>query len=167
MNADSATYLCWECRPSADRMSRSRFAFDVAPHSATRSGRLAAGPFRAVVVFVQLQVALVSAEPHDDLVRYLERVGFVVRAFRTALGAPREGTLVWLADHATDDRTVIDAVRRWLGAKPRVRVIVVTDRPARLRAASGDVRGRVLVLPAPVFGWQLVEALRESAIPEP
>ena len=39
-------------------------------------------------------VALVSSEPHEELVRYLESVGFDVRAFRSPLGAPREGTLV-------------------------------------------------------------------------
>jgi len=109
------------------------------------------------------QVALVSAEPDDKLVRYLEDAGFVVRAFRRPSGAPREGTLVWLADPASDDRTVVTAVLRWLGAKAKLRAIVVSDRPARLKAAAADPRGRVWLLPAPVFGWQLVDALRDDA----
>jgi hypothetical protein len=108
------------------------------------------------------QVALVSSEPHDELQRYLEDVGFSVRGFRTPLGAPREGTLVWLAERATDDRSIIDTVRVWLGAKPRLRAIVVTERPARLKQAAEDARGRVLLLAAPVFGWQLVDALRDE-----
>ena len=107
-------------------------------------------------------VALVSVEPHESLVRYLEDVGFVVRAVRTPLGAPREGTLVWRADRESDDRTVVDTMRVWLGAKARLRAIVVTERPVRLRHATEDSRGRVLVLAAPVFGWQLVDALRDE-----
>lgn len=115
------------------------------------------------VVLVLRQVALVSTDPHEELVRYLEDVGFAVRAFRTPFGAPRAGTLVWLADRASDDRTVIDTLRVWLGAKPKLRAIVVTERPVRLRDVTKDARGRVLLLAAPVFGWQLVDALRDEA----
>jgi hypothetical protein len=39
----------------------------------------------------------------------------------------------------------------------------VTERPVRLKQASDDARGRVLLLAAPVFGWQLVDALRDEA----
>lgn len=108
-------------------------------------------------------VALVSREPDDELVRYLEDVGFGVRAFRTPNGAPREGTLVWLTERGTDERTIIDTIRVWLGAKANLRAIVVTDRPVRLKEAAEDARGRLLLLPAPVFGWQLVDALRTGA----
>jgi hypothetical protein len=109
-------------------------------------------------------VALVSTEPQEELMRYLAGVGFVVRAFRTPLGAPREGMLVWLADPASDDRTVIDTTRGWLGQKAKLRAIVVTNRPARLKQLADDTRGRVLLLAAPVFGWQLVDALRDEAL---
>jgi hypothetical protein len=108
-------------------------------------------------------VALASTEPHGELVRYLEDVGFEVRAVRTPLGAPREGTLVWLTDASTDDRSVIDTVRLWLGAKPKLRAIIVTDRPVRLKEAGEDARGRVVLIAAPVFGWQLVDAIRDDA----
>ncbi len=107
-------------------------------------------------------IALVSSEPHEDLVRYLEGVGFDVRAFRSPLGAPRAGTLVWLTNRDTDDRRVIDTIRVWLGAKAMLRAIIVTDRPVRLREAADDPRGRVFILAAPVFGWQLVDALRDE-----
>jgi hypothetical protein len=112
-------------------------------------------------------VALVSKEPNEELVRYLEDVGFVVRALRTPLGAPREGTLVWLAEPQLDERVVIDTVRVWLGAKSRLRAIVVTERPGRLKDAEADDRGRVVLLPAPVFGWQLVDALRDERVGRP
>lgn len=107
-------------------------------------------------------VALVSSEPHEELVRYLEGVGFDVRAFRSPLGAPRVGTLVWLTDQNTDDRRAIDTIRVWLGAKAKLRAVIVTDRPVRLRDAANDAHGRVFILPAPVFGWQLVDAMRDE-----
>jgi len=107
-------------------------------------------------------IALVSSEPHEELVRYLESVGFDVRAFRSPLGAPREGTLVWLTNRDIDDRRVIDTIRVWLGAKVKLRAVIVTDRPVRLRDAADDPAGRVFILPAPAFGWQLVDALRDD-----
>lgn len=106
-------------------------------------------------------VALVSEEPHPELVRYLETVGFVVRTPRTPTVAPREGVLVWLLGHHRDDKTVVEMVRGWLGAKA-LRAILVSDHPVRLKEATEDHRGRVVLLPAPVFGWQLVDALREA-----
>ena len=107
-------------------------------------------------------VALVSEQPHPDLVRYLETVGFVGRTPKSPTVAPREGVLVWLLDHARDDKAVVDMVRGWLGAKA-LRAILVSDRPVRLQKVAEDHRGRVVLLPAPVFGWQLVDALREAA----
>lgn len=107
-------------------------------------------------------VALATSEPHEPLVHYLEEAGFEVRPVRTPLGAPREGTLVWLTNESTHDRAIIDTVRRWLGTKRTVRAIIVSERPVRLREASGDALGRVLLLAAPVFGWQLVDALRDA-----
>jgi hypothetical protein len=106
-------------------------------------------------------VALVSSEPRDELVDYLRDVGFSVRAFRAPMAAPREGTLVWLTEHDIDDRMATDTVRVWLGGKVGLRVILVSDRPVRLRDAADDPRGRVQVLPAPIFGWQLVDCLRD------
>jgi hypothetical protein len=108
-------------------------------------------------------VALVSAQPDADLVRYLQTVGFGVTAFRTPYDAPREGTLVWLVAPVSDDLTIIETVHVWLGNKQRLRAVVVSDRPARLRIVSERSPGRVVLLPAPVFGWQLVDALRNTA----
>jgi hypothetical protein len=54
-------------------------------------------------------------------------------------------------------------VRLWLGAKAGLRVVLVSDRPVRLRDAAADPRGRVQVLPAPIFGWQLVDCLRSGS----
>lgn len=108
-------------------------------------------------------VALVSKQPNQDLVRYLEGVGFAVRPLRTATGAPREGTLVWLTEHLGDERMIVGTVKTWLGTEASLRAILVSDRPARLRSAADDAGGRVILLPAPVFGWQLVDALRDES----
>jgi hypothetical protein len=105
-------------------------------------------------------VALISTEPHEALVCYLRDAGFEVRAFRAPTAAPREGTLVWLTESNVDERRAAGTLRRWLGAKSDLRAILVSDRPTRLRDAADDTRGRVQVLPAPVFGWQLVDCLR-------
>lgn len=105
-------------------------------------------------------VALVSEEPHDELVHYLEDVGFKVHAYRTPQAAPRRGTLVWLTTHGLDDRSATDAVRLWLGGKSGLRAILISDRPMRFRVTAADPRGRVQLLPAPVFRWQLVDSLR-------
>lgn len=112
-------------------------------------------------------VALASSEPHEPLVHYLEEAGFEVRPVRTPLGAPREGTLVWLTNETNQDRTIIETVRRWLGTRRKVRAIIVTERPVRLREAADDAHGRVRLLPAPVFGWQLVDALRDEVFDRP
>ncbi len=112
-------------------------------------------------------VALASTEPQDEIARYLEGRGFKVRSVRAPLGAPREGTLVWLTGHANDDRSVIDTVRTWLGAKAKLRAIIVSHRPVRLEEVREDAGGRVLVLAAPVFGWQLVDALRDEGYAAP
>jgi hypothetical protein len=106
-------------------------------------------------------VALVSTQPTDALVRYLTDVGFEVHAFRVPSAAPREGTLVWLTDPELDEQTAADTVRLWLGAKVGLRAIIVSDRPTRLAKAADDARRRVKVLPAPIFGWQLVDCLRD------
>ena len=107
-------------------------------------------------------VALVSDEPHPDLVRYLQAVGFVVGTQRRPAQVRREGVLVWLLDHGSDDKMVLETVRTGLGGKA-LRAILVTDRPVRLKELADDHRGRVVLLPAPAFGWQLVDALRMTA----
>ncbi len=105
-------------------------------------------------------VSLISTEPDEALECYLRDAGFEVQAFRAPMAAPRRGTLVWLTRSNEDERLAAGMLRRWLGAKAKLRAILVSDRPTRLREAADDARGRVRLLPAPVFGWQLVDCLR-------
>ncbi len=107
-------------------------------------------------------VALVSAEPDAELVKYLESAGFEVTSVRTPRRAPREGTLVWLVGPEIDERAIAGTVHGWLGNRQRLRAIVVSDRSARLKGVVATSPGRVVVLAAPIFGWQLVDALRDG-----
>lgn len=107
-------------------------------------------------------VALVSAEPVVELVRYLQAAGFSVIEFRVARDLPRQGTLVWLVDQDIEDTMILGTVDAWLGESSRLRAVIVSDRPARLDSATRRGRNRVVHLPAPVFGWQLIDALREG-----
>ncbi len=107
-------------------------------------------------------VALVSAEPDAELVKYLESAGFAVLSVRSARRAPREGILVWLVAPEIDERLIATTVSGWLGNRQRLRVIVVSDRPARLKAVVTASPDRVVLLAAPIFGWQLVDALRDG-----
>lgn len=108
-------------------------------------------------------VALVSATQDAALVKYLEAAGFEVASFRTPQRAPHRGVLVWLVDPALGDAAVVATVEAWLGARAaRSRAIVVSDRPARLQGVVASFPRRAVVLAAPVFGWQLVDALRDT-----
>jgi hypothetical protein len=107
-------------------------------------------------------VTLVSNVEDRALATYLTDIGFVVHQVDTPAHARKSGALVWLKP-AVDEWAIADAIRTWLGTAPGVRVIVVSDRPARVRSAARDPRGRVQVLPAPAFGWQLVDALRDDS----
>ncbi len=110
-------------------------------------------------------VTLVSREPHASLERCLADAGFEVRAATTPADAAREGTLIWLIDSDVEDRVAVVEIRAWLGSRGARRVVLVSDRPARLRDAGADPRGRVTVLASPFFTWQLVDAVRGSGRP--
>lgn len=88
--------------------------------------------------------------------RYLERAGFDV-CHQTSADAAT--TLVWLTAAQSDTSDAADAVTAWLAGNTARRAIVVTPRPAAFRALREGHRRRLVVLPAPAFGWQIVDAL--------
>ena len=65
---------------------------------------------------------------------------------------------VWVIERDDEPDTVFDQIRPWLIARAMRRVVVVTWRP--LRDVVEPDRDRVAVLNAPVFPWQIVDALR-------
>jgi hypothetical protein len=108
-------------------------------------------------------VALVASDDRSraELCRYLEQAGFAVR-----VGAPtsrrRSDTraLVWLASDDRDHQKAADDVNSWLAASAARRAVIVTDRPAAFQGLRMQHGRRISILPAPVFGWQVVDALR-------
>jgi hypothetical protein len=88
--------------------------------------------------------------------RYLQRSGFHVRRPRVS---DDQCTMVWLTEHDGDFSQVADAVEAWLAEANLRCAIVVTMRPAAFRHLVERDGQRVVVLPAPAFGWQIVDAL--------
>jgi hypothetical protein len=112
------------------------------------------------------RVALISvADAHRaELAAYLTGAGFDVHEY-DQLDIPRSfDALVVLADEAGGG-DIVASVRSWMKPTKHQRVVIVTSQPAALRnlvAAHGD---RLFVLAAPVFAWELVDALRSRPIP--
>ena len=88
--------------------------------------------------------------------RYLERSGFEVRRPRVS---DTVCTMVWLTDHDGDLSEAADAITAWLGGNGSRHAVVVTPRPFAFRAVRETHHRRVVILPAPAFGWQIVDAL--------
>lgn len=108
------------------------------------------------------RVALVSpaGDARSTLARYLTTAGFAVHEGDRPEIARSCTAVVAIDDGASD--ALVAEVRAWLKLTRLRRVVVVTAKPAALDelvAAYGD---RLYVLPAPVFGWDVVDALRSS-----
>jgi hypothetical protein len=119
----------------------------------------------AEVVEATSQISLVGLDDpgRRDLARYLTGSGFEVRqAEPPPCGTETTRFLIWLTERDDNPLDTADAVERWLGAAPARRAIVVTWRPAAFRAASEAYGARLAVLVAPVFGWQVSDALRST-----
>jgi hypothetical protein len=113
-------------------------------------------------------VALVSraSETRAALADYLTNAGFEVHAC-DELAAPASpasfasfGALVWLGGHGESSESIEGAVRSLMKLARTQRVVVVTSRPKALTDLVASHGERLHVLPAPVFGWTLVDALR-------
>ena len=107
------------------------------------------------------RVALVSIADHHrtQLAAYLRGVGFDVHEYdQLDIPGSFDALVVLTDDRQGDD--IVARVRPWMKPSKHQRVVIVTSQPAALRdlvAVHGD---RLSVLPAPAFGWELVDALR-------
>lgn len=112
-------------------------------------------------------VALVAAA--DDqriaLAQYLTDAGFDVHPCDELTVVGSFAAVVWLAGDAAEG--LVARVRPWLRSARPHRIVVVTARPAMLRELAGAHPERLLVLPAPTFGWDLVDALRAASSSRP
>lgn len=107
------------------------------------------------------RVGLVSiADRHrTELAAYLRRAGFEVHEY-DQLDLPGSfDALVVLADDRWGD-DIVARVRLWMKPSKHQRVVIVTSQPAALRDLVALHGGRLSVLPAPAFGWELVDVLR-------
>jgi hypothetical protein len=114
------------------------------------------------VTAVPRNVVLVArdASARGDLARYLAGAGFGVRDIDPAELAvpPDTGSLVWLVDRDVDpDGELIES---WLAGAADRSAVLVTWRKSALRALIERFADRLVVLAPPVFGYQLVDALR-------
>jgi hypothetical protein len=101
----------------------------------------------------------------NDVAHYLQRSGFDVSARdQTARGAAAARSLVWLTDRGGDTSRTATAIGAWLAAEDERCAVVVTWQPSAFRAVLARHGERIAVLPAPVFGWQIVDALRAAAV---
>ena len=108
------------------------------------------------------RVALVSraGETRTALADYLTNAGFEVHPC-DELDAPAAfGALVWIGAHGESSEAIEGAVRSLMKLAKTQRVVVVTSRPRALAELVASHGERLHVLPAPVFGWSLVDALR-------
>ena len=99
-----------------------------------------------------------DAAAGSDLVRYLVAAGFDVRRHDAVPPMPSLRRLVWITDDH-DPQEVITELEGWLDDNRRA--VVVTSRPVAFKPVVERVRGRLVVLAPPVFGWLVAEALRD------
>lgn len=107
------------------------------------------------------RIALVSreGEARIALAPYLRKAGFDVHE-SDELALPSSFTaLVLIFEHALSGDMLYATVRSWLKLTKAQRVVVVTWKPAALQSLAA-AHERLVVLPAPVFGWQIVDVLR-------
>ena len=106
-------------------------------------------------------VTLVSdgKQLRTELVRYLSDAGFEVELSAFPPPVPdRARSLVWLPDREVDRDVVVAAIADWLDHARRV--VLVSWTPRAYREAIEAHGDRLVVLVPPIFGWQLVDALR-------
>ena len=107
----------------------------------------------------------VAGDQRNVLARYLTGAGFdVLECDELTVGASF-GAVVWLAEDGAG--SLVARVRLWLRSSRPHRIVVVTARPAMLRELATAHPARLLVLPAPTFGWHIVDALRAASTPGP
>ena len=104
------------------------------------------------------RVALVSIDAltRGPLAGYLTRAGFEVHECAELAVPSSFGALILVSQ----DGALLGEVRSWIKLTKTQRVVVVTSKPAALKTLVAAHPNRLFVLPAPAFGWELVDALR-------
>jgi hypothetical protein len=113
---------------------------------------------------------IVSRNPDtlDGLQQYLGRAGIPSRttaALRDLdVVAPAYATVAVIFPDEFSDEAVLSAVARLRRKRPRLLTLLITRAPTRLRcslSSSDDDRLPMpTILPKPLFGWQILDAIR-------
>lgn len=109
-----------------------------------------------------------NAETVDGLQTYFVGVGISARSARSlgaALSLPESTTAVVVFP---DDFRAVEVVESLLALRkkcPRLLLLLVTGEPRRYSEALAVRQGAssLLILPKPVFGWAIVDAIRSHA----
>ncbi len=106
---------------------------------------------------VKRSIALVARADaaRSELAGYLRGAGFDVHECEAL-----EVTTGLFALVAVGDQELVANVRSWLRSGRGHRVLVVTSRPTAFKELVASHFERLYILPAPAFGWDVVDALR-------
>jgi hypothetical protein len=108
------------------------------------------------------RVALVSGadDARAALADYLTNAGFEVHPCDDLAAPGAFAALVLIARPGDSGDAITGRVRSWMKQAKHPRVVVVTSRPRALVDLVASHGHRLHVLPAPAFGWDVVDALR-------
>jgi hypothetical protein len=110
------------------------------------------------------RVALIATagDVRVALAAYLANAGFEVHQYDELAVASSYGAVVVLNGRDRLPEALRTEVRTWLKLTRDQRVVVVTSKPTVLKDLLAVHGERLRVLAAPVFGWDVVDALRAS-----
>lgn len=116
----------------------------------------------------QLHVTIVSTNPEtlDGLETYLRRAGLKTSGTRTVEGladraAPLPSVVVLFPDDFRPE-SVVAALLALRAQRPKTLPVLVTKEPQRFEALPARSAGGLapLVIPKPVWGWTILDAIR-------
>jgi hypothetical protein len=113
-------------------------------------------------------IALVSRanKAREEIATYLRGVGFDVFECEALTIASRFSGVVVIEEPPPVAATRAH-VQAWIKLSRPPRVIVVSSKPATWKALSLAHSDHVFVIPAPAFGWDIVDALRAGPAEAP
>ncbi len=113
---------------------------------------------------VRRAVAIVAADVaiREELVNYLVATGFDAFVCDHVDTPTAFGAVVLFCETASGPSFARQQVQAWLSSSRSLQVVVVTPQLGTFRALAAVYAPRLVVIPAPVFGWDLVDALRTA-----
>ena len=115
------------------------------------------------------QVVVISDNPEtlDELQAYFVGVGIATRSFRTfqlARAVPPATTALVVFPDELPLADVVEGLATIREQQPWLLLLLITAHPQRFLALSRDGHSvQAILLPKPVFGWTIVDAIRQHA----